>query len=66
MAHKFYYISYSEYDLGQKGLIFRSVSDAKDFLAKALAWTGSTESVDTYCEDCLCEIKGVEIYERSE
>lgn len=62
MTPKFYYISFSEYDLGEQGIIFRAEDEARTFIKDALQWSGSTESVDTYLEDGLGVIEEVTIY----
>jgi hypothetical protein len=62
LENKFYYISFSEYDLGEHGIIFRSENQAREFMKDALEWSGSTESVDTYLEDGFAVIEEVTIY----
>ena len=62
MTPKFYYISQSEYDLGQDGLIFRKYSDAFKFGKKQFENCTNGESWDDYVNAGFFEVDEAAIY----
>lgn len=61
MTPKFYYISFSEYDLGQEGVIFKSHSDALKFGEEQFE-KSVDESWDDYVNAGFFEVDEVTIY----
>ena len=50
MTNKFYYISFSEYDLGQEGLIFKKEEDAFSYAQKAYNVNPGHESWEEFSD----------------